>query len=436
MKIQRVVISTLVFVVGLTTGVFAAEDVSKTMEKVEVAEEHKLTPDLGFNFNGYVRTGVLFSISDGFNGGLYKNDAALGATGGSQNSASKWRVGRLGNEPDNYWEVGFDKSFLFGGSNWGKFNFMLAQGDQFDNGTWLENGLVFREGYFEGGGFSVNPDLIVWAGKRYNYHHHAGIHIIDFFYRDYLGTGAGVENLAGFIELGYLAGDGNIVTVDAGGVAPADRKTIVHNVHTQLAFGDDQKFKLNIVGQAQQNATLISETSADGGVQVDVELALNPVTLVLQYGYGIGANLGQMNYGGEDQGDNAIRFLTFFDHDGKNTPLSLQTSAWVEYNSNEIRNDQIQTSIVTRPTAHLNKYFALVAELGLSHNSDLESSLYDTQYKLTFAPTFQFDVGVWARPQIRAFITYNGWEGEGAREYQWTKEDGDLVAGTQLEIWF
>ena len=64
--------------------------------------------------------------------------------------------------------------------------------------------------------------------------------------------------------------------------------------------------------------------------------------------------------------------------------------------------------------------------------------MYDTQYKFTIAPTLQFEMGAWARPQIRTFVTYNGWDGEGAREYSVFGDDvkGDFVGGVQMEIWF
>jgi hypothetical protein len=85
-----------------------------------------------------------------------------------------------------------------------------------------------------------------------------------------------------------------------------------------------------------------------------------------------------MNYCGNGQCDNAVRFLAYFDRDREDSPLSLQTSAWVEYHNNENRFDQIQTSLVALHTAQKYKYFVLDPELDISHGSDLETSLYDT----------------------------------------------------------
>ena len=150
----------------------------------------------------------------------------------------------------------------------------------------------------------------------------------------------------------------------------------------------DGAIKLNLMGQGQQNAYKISSTATEMGVQVDAEIALKPATFVLQYGYGIGSNLGQLKYTGEDQGDNAFRFIALSDLDRPDNRFSIQSAAWFEFDANENINDLVQTSIVTRPDVRVTDYFHLVAELGLGYNSVLNSSQYNTQYKLTFAQLF------------------------------------------------
>ena len=454
----------------LTGAVFAQDDMSAEKEAyvedlgvstAETMDQHKMSlkPDLGFEFKGYARAGVLFSFVDGFNSSEYDGSGGFkGAGGGWNGSGAKQRVGRLGNEPDNYWEMEWIKKFSFGGQKWGAFHFMLAQGDQSDNGTWLVGNIAFRESFFEGGGFSKHPDITYWAGKRY--YHHNDIHIMDLFYREYSGTGVGAQNIGGFLELAYVAGDGSIVETTisdsiyggAGNTTTAERKTIIHNIQAQVAFADG-KLKVIAMGQLQPNAKQISQatgTNSDDaavtGLQLDAELALEPVTLVLQYGFGVGANIGQVNYGGQNQGDQTLRFLAHSTLEPEGSRFSLQSAGWAEMNINDDadendgfdRNNMIKTAIVARPALRMNDNFVLVGEAGLGFDSELGSRMYDTQYKFTIAPTLQFEMGAWARPQIRTFVTYNGWDGEGAREYSVFGDDvkGDFVGGVQMEIWF
>ncbi len=390
--------------------------------------------DDAFEFHGYARTGTNTGILEGFQTS-------------SSNIPPKQQVGRLGNEPDHYWETQLSKKITFKNDIWSNYVFMLAQGSE-SNNDWVDPSIGFRQAYVEGGGFPNNSDLIFWAGKRF--YNRADIHITDFYYRDYSGTGAGVQNLGGFMDIGYIVRDGNEVT-DASGFAGNDRMTVMHNIHAKMKFAEE-KLKINILGQVQPNAKQVSEMTAAGGFQVDAEVSFEPVTLALQYGYGLGASLGNMYGTGKSESDMALRFVAHSNLNNEGSSFALQSQAWIQYDINEtaegddVDRNTLTISAVARPILRFNDVFSLQSEAGLGYVGMSDEANKEAlgvadrdqvNFKLTVAPTLNFDMGIWARPQLRAFVTYNGWnQGVDDRQIKYTEEKGNVVCGVQAEIWF
>ncbi|MDU7132161.1 MAG: maltoporin, partial [Enterobacteriaceae bacterium] len=135
------------------------------------------------DFKGYARSGIGWTGS----GGEQKCFQATGAQ-------SKYR---LGNECETYaelklgqevWKEG-DKSFYF------DTNVAYSVAQQND---WEATDPAFREANVQGKNLiEWLPGSTIWAGKRFYQRH--DVHMIDFYYWDISGPGAGLEN----IDLGF-----------------------------------------------------------------------------------------------------------------------------------------------------------------------------------------------------------------------------------------
>jgi sucrose porin len=200
--------------------------------------------DNSFEFHGYARGGV--SMYPGFQD-INGPNSIWGQPGGLNVNGDmgimSGLVGRLGNEGnDNYAETEFvDKNVNSDGS-FAKYHIMFATRFQDDFASYPNNsvtGLDFgnpsgsvgsgyyyyagpnypsgwnpgsvslttqfmvRQLYAEMGGFSWDPKSVYWIGKKYN--GRDDIHILDLFWRDYSGTGFGVQNaLNGMFDFSWV----------------------------------------------------------------------------------------------------------------------------------------------------------------------------------------------------------------------------------------
>jgi maltoporin len=138
---------------------------------------------LAVDFHGYARSGIGWTGSGG-------EQQCFQATG----AQSKYR---LGNECETYaelklgqevWKEG-DKSFYF------DTNVAYSVSQQND---WESTSPAFREANVQGKNLiDWLPGSTIWAGKRFYQRH--DVHMIDFYYWDISGPGAGLEN----IDLGF-----------------------------------------------------------------------------------------------------------------------------------------------------------------------------------------------------------------------------------------
>lgn len=138
---------------------------------------------LAVDFHGYARSGIGWTGSGG-------EQQCFKATG----AQSKYR---LGNECETYaelklgqelWKEG-DKSFYF------DTNVAYSVNQEDD---WESTSPAFREANIQGKNLiDWLPGSTLWAGKRFYQRH--DVHMIDFYYWDISGPGAGLEN----VDLGF-----------------------------------------------------------------------------------------------------------------------------------------------------------------------------------------------------------------------------------------
>ncbi|MCY9872386.1 carbohydrate porin, partial [Vibrio barjaei] len=135
------------------------------------------TPALAVDFNGYFRAGT-----------------AISNNGTGDTSFEKQKVGRLGNENDNYSEIGLGKDLLNeNGQKW-RVETMIASGVSGSNG-WEDGDFNIAQYNVQATGLlAFDKDATIWAGKRY--YQRKDVHITDFYFLNTSGTGGGIENLS------------------------------------------------------------------------------------------------------------------------------------------------------------------------------------------------------------------------------------------------
>jgi len=418
-----------------------------------LAEEAK---DNSFEFHGYGRAGVLVG-TDGY-------DVE------SDEIPEKNMVGRLGNEPDTYWEMELVKNWKLDSGIWSKWHLMLAKGDDRYN-DWIDGDIGFRQAFAEAGGFAHNKDLTYWAGKRF--YNRSDIHITDFYWRDYSGTGAGVQGLRdGKWDLAYIARDvSDVIEKYDNGVLLGDDDLASHNLHAKFKPANNWEFNLlshfiprnQDVEITENNVVYKNSDAGEFGIQGEIVYNLPGFygskegwsMLALQAGMGLGASVGGFGNLGGNEGDHGYRFVT---QGGKdiNDDWAILAQAWAGYESDDdytyksIANptttmnykgaDTTKASIAFRPIYKVNDNVSVQTEFGLGYTDyDAYGTADDydgLQYKFTFAPTLHLGEDVlFGRPQLRAFVSYAGWDKD-RRPSGNTDNSGEVTTGVQAEVWF
>jgi maltoporin len=418
------------------------------------------------DFNGYMRAGVGQNIEGG--------SATSYGNGGSGH-----RAGRLGDETDTFVEVAFseevynedDKSFmiktLFGwGTDEGDID---KQGNAWQgvggNGPWGEQRTSIREVYAKGD----FGDYSLWAGKRY--HQRRDIHIMDFYYINNSGYGAGIEDVEtdyGTINIAWIQNAEDWQDNYAGGPQGDDwrrqNKLDMRLLGTKVSEKGTLDFAL-IYGAATlsdgQQANLANEDASDSdGFFATIEHTQGGLIgggfnkAVVQYGSGGYATIGAfVNHAGEVMdavdGDGwrlidwgvlkagswnfgwsamyAKRDITevvpdtFDDDDNKlggNSFLDGENDFW---------------NVVVRPSFEWNDLMSTVLELGHSNNK-AEGGDWEDLSKITLAQQWQAGSGFWSRPALRFYVSHVAGDVVDARNAQ--GDDQETMVGAQVEAWW
>ncbi|WP_028855583.1 carbohydrate porin [Psychrilyobacter atlanticus] len=418
------------------------EDLDK---RVEEKVENMLAKNDSFEIHGYARAGVLM------------NQDGKQVTGGMFNDGtpSKNLVGRLGNETDNYWELEFVKKFTADNGVWSNWHLMFAQHDQnrerLNEGNGSED-VAVRQLYAEMGGFAWNPDLTYWVGKRF--YNRQDIHVTDYYWNDYSGTGAGIQGLAdGNLDLAYVAGSSWQDDLLTGNGKLMSHNLIATYRHNNWTFDGMAMF-------ADGNADYLNETKsndidyAENGFQTTVtynnsgfygmENGFSKAFFQAGYGLGSASGLGHTQWNWETkQKDTSYRVGTFGVTEGEKWSFMPQTVLQYDVSDASSDDNKLTASAVIRPVYKVVDNFSVQFELGLGYegynknentSGDKRNGMY---YKATVAPTISLNDSFWGRPQLRVFGSYVGWTSDVAPDTKTVAgSDSELRAGVQAEIWF
>jgi len=376
------------------------------------------------DFHGYFRAGAQASTQGGE---VY----CLG------NGNKGHMVGRLGDECDTYAELTLNQEVYNKANNKWTVNTLVGygtaegnrdlQGDSWQGvggtGPWNGQRLSIRELWT---GYQTDAGYQIWAGKRY--YQRKDIHLLDLYYLNDSGYGAGIEGID--VGMGNLAfavtkwvNDGssdynrNVYKLDArwNGIPVGPLGTLDVAVIYGLPFISEQQ-EAKVDGEAL--AKRANRANSGALVTLDLNTAVNSDSVNLMNHFIV--QYGTNGFGYIGQNDN---------HAGDNyTPdLDVEGVRVIDWGTLDAGNFGLGYSLIW---AHVD-----------GNVVDVKYEDPDV-YKVTLAQQFTPGKGFWTRPAIRFYVSYiggdefaNGWD----VGYKKKNKDGDeyqITVGTQVEAWW
>ena len=370
------------------------------------------------------------------------------------NANNKGNVGRLGNENDNYIELSPSVTLAeVDGTDW-RFTTTFAMQSQ-ENGAWQstdDNNLNFAnlQAFLRVTGLlDSDKGAALWVGKKYV---RSDSHLVDNFWRDVSGNGAGIENLSlgsgklranwtrrddardfELIHSGYSTKDGvgddgkpksvnkpsrtatNMFDVEYG-FAPFDSSwaSVGYTLVAPQRYASEYSnygYKLKEeVGNSHLFTAVLGESLLGGWNNT-----------VVRYVKGSTAGSGFGNHVWTSSEDSSSYNIDIIDFGTVNFTENFNMLYHTWFNFSKVKNslDNKETQgrdfqLVLRPQYKLTKMTRIMLEAGMfTGSSDTtvfgdESERGNTQQqKLTLAYGITPDAGnAWSRPEIRFFATY------------------------------
>ena len=377
------------------------------------------------DFKGYARSGIGWTGSGG-------EQQCFQATG----AQSKYR---LGNECETYaelklgqevWKEG-DKSFYF------DTNVAYSVSQQND---WESTSPAFREANVQGKNLiEWLPGSTIWAGKRFYQRH--DVHMIDFYYWDISGPGAGIENIdLGFGKLSLAATRSS----ESGGSATfADRDALGNRIYDNLVPNDVFDVRL---AQMQVNEGGTLEFGVDyGHTNIPDDYYLQPGAskdgwmftaehtqsmlkgfnkFVLQYATDSMTSNGKGRPEGGSINNNGDMWRVL-DHGAISLGDSWDLMYVGMYQDINLDNNNGTKwwTVGVRPMYKWTPIMSTLLEVGYDNVKSQKTDDTNSQYKITLAQQWQAGDSIWSRPAIRVFATYAKWD------EKWGYANGDSGAG-------
>ena len=407
------------------------------------------------DFHGYFRAGAQASTQGGE---VY----CLG------NGNIGHKVGRLGDECDTYAELTLNQEVYNKANNKWTLNTLVAygtaegnrdlQGDSWQgvggDGPWNGQRLSIRELWT---GYQTDAGYQIWAGKRF--YQRKDIHILDLYYLNNSGYGAGIEGIdvgAGNLAFAVTkwANDGtsdynrNVYKLDArwNGIPVGPLGNLDASVIYALPFISEQQ-EANAAGNARAN-----RANSGALVTLDLNTSVNSDSVnlmnhfVVQYGtngFGYigqnGAHAGDnytpdldddglrvIDWGTLDAGNFGLGYSLIWAHVDNGDDHHAAGAAWTTERSGWIY------SIVLRPEYKWTEFTRTTLELGYSSqktNGWMAPGEDPDVYKVTLAQQFTPGKGFWTRPAIRFYVSYLGGTQLSKGNLYFSAVDGTWTAG-------
>ncbi|MGN1392995.1 MAG: maltoporin, partial [Succinivibrionaceae bacterium] len=415
------------------------------------------------DFHGYFRAGMQANIEGG--------EVYCIGTG-----ANAHKVGRLADECDTYAELVLSQEVYNKANSKFTVNTLVAYGTTEGNrdlqgnswqgvgadGPWGGQRMSIRELYAK---YDTASGYSIWAGKRF--YKRKDIHIMDFYYLNNSGYGAGIEAIDTGIGQASFAvtkwvNDGttdynrNVYKLDArlDGINVGFGSLDVDVIYALPWISDQQKEQA--AGSARANTAnsgvlaTVEHTLVTGGLmnKFAIQYGTNGFSYVGTYGNHVGDNYTP------DTDSQGVRLIDWGTYDAGNFGLGYSL-VWAHLNSGDdhtggwtVDRSGWEYSIVLRPEYKWTEYTRTTLELGYSQMktsswvADPDKYEDPDLYKITLAQQFTPGKGFWTRPAIRFYVSYisgdqfsDGWsvnyrnKNDGNDKGQWT-------IGSQVEAWW
>jgi maltoporin len=299
--------------------------------------------------------------------------------------------------------------------------------------------------YVEGKGFDIAPNTSFWIGKRF--YGRADVHIVDTFFTNLSGVGAGADIPVGAGTLGvaYFHTDssatasGNRLNFDWSGFEVNPRgKLRVLGTLTQGHFSGG-KSGAAITVQHNQDIRRIGAVQQKDVIE---ELDEGGNTFWLQYAQGsagLNGNFGDLTAGSDVKSWRAVESIAW-----QKGRLGGQAMVMFQQDKSNAAGKADSASIGGRLSWAFSKNFKLLGELGYSQKKP-DGGATQKLTKFTIAPTLSTGPGFFNRPELRLYVTSAKWndaanaaagpDGLIGVPGTGTKTSGTSY-GAQVEIWF
>jgi maltoporin len=351
---------------------------------------------------------------------------------------------RLGNECDFYGEFQLAQAMKADGVD---FNAVLMT-NYYSPQTESNANYGIEQAYVEMKGIDFSPQTLFWMGKRRD---RDDVHIVDTFFVNMSGVGAGVEAVdVGFGKFGfsgYKTDSGLVHDPESGDVVPnlgnaGGSKNGGARLHAQLydiAVNPDGK--LRVVGT-------YSKSDSQGGIKgtdgfgVSVEHVQDKFFgggnhIWLQYAQGatnINQGFGNLT---APSGDKTWRIVE--SPSWQIGAFGGQAIALYQHDQSDAGGNTKSFSLGGRGSYALTKNLKFLTELGYS-NRKPDGSESEHLTKLTVGPALSTGPDFWKRPELRLYVTYADFNRAAAADLaNGLPQNGKTNAvsyGAQVEIWF
>lgn len=433
-----------------------AEALDEVFSPTFVAEGLPKDVTRNFEFHGYLRAGYGVNQSGGGQKQITHPDGLF-----------EIGPGRLGNEADTYGELTFKYNYPTeeGGPKFAvqstlaykyagdKSNYTTPGFTPGPPATYRSNGdILFREAFVTASNVLANaPEVQFWAGQRFYDRH--DIHINDYYFLDMSGYGGGVENIPlgpGKLAVAYLGGTKDDLVVD--GRYTLTKQAIDFRWSDLPTFGG--KGMLWVAPMYLNGGSGVNpgtETGvAVGWVQFNT-LSKGFNKWSVQYGYGPASQFNTYV--------TAVSFQPTGTLDDAETLQFTNQTVWqfsdkfsvmgagiVNYADagfpQASSSDRLYVSAIVRPIYMFTKHLGLETEFGLDWADDTRYDAPDqstTLGKITVAGVIKPSGAFWARPELRAYVSYFHWDGApGYYAPNGVKagENSSWNFGVQAETWW
>jgi len=405
-------------------------------------------------------TGILF-------GGYMRSGFGVDGRGGphdvfrAPNSEAKYR---LGNEAEAYVEALFgygyedDRNALF------ETNLRLAFVTPTSKSNEFFTTTSVREAYVRARGILPRqPGLAFWAGQRF--YDRYDVHMNDYFYRDMSGFGGGFEgwSLGRAMKFSLALLGGSIDDLSSNGSVVPVNQFVLNKTTADLSLYDiDVRFGKLGVNVALSNfhgdtiettdGTLAITSSTGWSLGVFHTVEFNGGRNLLNIFYGTGA---AENYkavirqpmgivpepGGTIEVGEFRRFRVINDLqvDINSSFSLLGLLIYQKLGNGQTVGDRLDWfSAGFRPAYHFNRYFSLVAEIGVDYTSVREGES-GSLVKMTLAPQISPLNKILSRPALRAYFTYARWSDDFVGQVatgSFADQNHGISMGLQMEVWW